>query len=41
MRKSKVILFLGLTVWGYFGLGSWSKPVDDFYDKKKNKDRKR
>lgn len=38
MKKGKAILFLGLIVWGYFGLGPWSKPVDDFYDIKKNKD---
>lgn len=38
MKKSKVILFLGLIAWGCFGLGPWSKPVDDFYDIAKDKD---
>ena len=40
MRKSKLVLVLGLIVWGYLGLGTWNKPVDDFYGIKKNKDTK-
>lgn len=41
MKKSKVILVFGLIVWGFFGLGPWSKFIDDFYDIKKNKNLKR
>lgn len=40
MRKSKVILVLGLILWGYLGLGTWSKSVDDFYNIKRNTDTK-